>query len=108
MANYTVRSRHHVFSRGHAANSVPQPGKSRFLPTEGGQKFTDEVIAAADAPIVQPNGRLKYEVLDLGRVVGYDRNGNPVARGGIVIVEGPNPALYSIFLPDEVVTQYPR
>src|SRR5438309_1651848 len=105
MANYTARSRHHVYSHGHAANSPPQPGKSRFLPTEGGQAFTDEVIAAAGAPIVQSDGRLKYIAPNLGRTVGRDRHGN-LTRGGIVIVEGPHPSASSIFLPNEVVTQY--
>jgi hypothetical protein len=107
MAHYTAQSRHHVFSHGHAANSPPQAGKSRFFPTEGGQAFTDEVIAAAGAPLIQSNGRLKYAALDLGRAVGYDRHGNPT-RGGIVIVEGPHPPPYSTFAPDEVVTQHPR
>jgi hypothetical protein len=65
MANYTTQSRRHVYLRGHAANSPPQAGQSRFLPTEGGQAFTDEVILAAGAPIIQGNGRLKYEVPDL-------------------------------------------
>jgi hypothetical protein len=107
MANYTARSRHHVFSHGHAANSAPQHGSSRFFPTEGGQKFTNEVIAAAVAPIIQTNGRLRYEVANLGRIVGFDRHGNPTASGGIVVVEGPHPPPYSIFVHDEVVTQYP-
>jgi len=107
MANYTKRSRHHVYTHGHAANSTPQPGKSRFFPREGGQKFTNEVIAASSPPIVQPDGRLRYEVLDLGRVVGYDRYGSPTARGGVVVVEGLIPPPYSIFAANEVVTQYP-
>jgi hypothetical protein len=106
MVKYTIQSRHHVFSHGHAANSKPQAGQSRFLPTEGGQAFTDEVIAAAGPPIIQPNGRLKYQVADLGRAVGYDRHGK-LTRGGIVIVEGPNPSPLSTFVADEVVTQYP-
>jgi len=108
MANYTARSRHHVYTHGHAANSIPQPGKSRFFPREGGQKFTNEVIAATGPPIIQHDGRLRYEVLNLGRVVGYDRHGNSTARGGVVIVEGLHPPHYSIFTHDEVVTQYPR
>ena len=106
MAKYTAQSRHHVYLNGHAANSPPQAGQSRFLPTEGGQAFTDEVLAAAGAPIIQANGRLRYEDPDLGRTVGYDRYGN-LTRGGIVIVEGPHPAPWSTFVADEVVTQYP-
>jgi hypothetical protein len=106
MAAYTAQSRRHVFLHGHAANSVHRPGKSRFFPTEGGQAFSDEVLAVAGAPIVQSNGRLRYEAPDLGRAVGYDRHGSPT-RGGIVVVEGPHPAFYSTFVPDEVVTQHP-
>jgi len=106
VANYTAQSRHHVYSHGHAANSAPRAGKSRFYPTEGGQKFTNEVIVAAGAPVIQLDGRLKYGVADLGRAVGFDRHGNPT-MGGIVIIEGQHPPPYSVFAPDEVVTQYP-
>ncbi len=106
MANYTARSRHHVSTHGHAANSAPQPGKSRFRIGEGGQKFTDEVILLAGAPVIQAHGNLKYEVVDLGRgVVGYDQYGNWTARGGVVIVAGLH---HPTCAPDEVITQYPR
>jgi hypothetical protein len=104
---YTDQSRHHVSTHGHAAHCRRQSGKSRFRPTEGGQKFTDEVIAKSAPPLVQLNGRLRYESNDLGRNVGYDGSGNR-ARGGVVIVEGPNPASWSNYETNEVVTQYPR
>jgi hypothetical protein len=81
--------------------------KSRFRPTEGGQKFTDEVMNHPNVRIThQGNGRIKYEVDDLGRQVGFNQDNVPT-RGGIVIVEGPNPESWSTYLPAEVVTQFP-
>jgi RHS repeat-associated protein len=107
-ANYTQRSRTHVFTHGHAANSPYQLHKSRFYPTEGGSKFTDEVLNHPNVFIVrQGNGRIRYEVSDLGRTVGTNKAGIPT-RGGTVVVEGPNPHPKSKYVPDEVVTQYPR
>jgi hypothetical protein len=106
-ANYTQTSRTHVFSHGHAANSPATPDKSRFFPTEGGQKFTDEIINHPNVQkIIQKNGRIKYWVDDLGRNIGRNQSGN-VVRGGEVIVEGRH-NLRSNFEFDEVVTQYPR
>src|SRR5262249_45046469 len=32
-ADYTAKSRKHVYEHGHSANSVPQPGQSRFYVT---------------------------------------------------------------------------
>jgi len=108
IANYTKMSRRHVFTHGHAANSPPIPGKSRFRPTEGGQKFTDEVINHPNVRVTyQSNGRALYEVDDLGRVVGRDTSGK-LSRGGSVVVEGQNPAAWSIYSANEVVTQFPR
>ena len=108
IANYTQRSRSHVFTHGHAANSPRIPGKSRFRPTEGGQKFTGEVLNHPNVRIThQANGRILYEVDDLGRTVGRNRQGN-LTRGGAVVVEGPSPASWSTYAPDEVVTQFPR
>ena len=79
-----------------------------FSPTEGGQKFTDEVT---NHPAVQhdpqSNGRDRYWVNDLGRNVGRDQRGN-LTRGGEVIVEGANPKPWSVYAPGEVVTQYPK
>ncbi len=43
-AIYTSKSREHLGHSRHHAISTPKPNKSRFFPTEGGQKFTDEVI----------------------------------------------------------------
>jgi hypothetical protein len=103
MADYTARSRRHVFTHGHAANAQPQAGKSRFRPTEGLQKFTDEVSAAAGPPIVQAHGKLRFEALDLGRVTGRDAAGNPV-RGGVVVIAGPQTPYY---VPNEFITQFP-
>jgi RHS repeat-associated protein len=107
-ATYSSRSAHHVYTHGHAANSPATPGKSRFRVTEGGQKFTDEVLSHPNVvPTHQPNGRIRYDVDDLGRgPVGWDRHGNPT-NGGQVIVEGPNPHPNSQYSPGEVVTQYP-
>lgn len=107
-ADYTQQSREHVSSHGHAANSPAQSGKSRFRVTEGGQKFTDEVMNHPNVQTTpQGNGRIKYEVQDLGRVTGTGQQGQPV-RGGTVIVEGQNPQPWSTYSPDEVVTQFPR
>jgi RHS repeat-associated protein len=108
-ANYTQQSASHVYSHGHAANSPQLPNKSRFNVTEGGQKFTDEVINHPNVNVVnQTNGRISYTVDDLGRgAVGRTQTGAP-ATGGQVIVEGPNPASWSTYSPGEVVTQYPR
>ena len=75
--------------------------------TEGGQKFTDEILHHPGVTVThQPNGRITYEVSDLGRMTGCDRHGNPV-RGGRVVVEGSTPAHWSTYSPDEVVTQVP-
>lgn len=104
---YTAQSRRHVYSHGHAANSPRIPNKSRFRPTEGGAKFSDEVVNHPNVVVTpQPNGRIKYEVPDLGRNTGFDRHGNPT-RGGTVIVEGQSPAPWSTYTADEVVTQFP-
>ncbi|MGQ0778307.1 MAG: RHS repeat-associated core domain-containing protein [Pseudonocardiales bacterium] len=107
-ANYTRQSARHVYTHGHAANAPRIPGKSRFRVTEGGQKFTDEVLNHPNVRVDhQTNGRIRHTVDDLGRgPVGWDRHGNP-APGGQVIVEGPNPAQWSTYSPREVVTQYP-
>jgi RHS repeat-associated protein len=106
-ANYTQQSRSHVFTHGHAANAPHIPGKSRFRPTEGGQKFTDEVLNHPNVTVThQGNGRVRYDVPDMGRVTGTDLHGNPT-RGGRVIVEGANPQPWSTYAPDEVVTQHP-
>jgi hypothetical protein len=106
--NYTSQSAHHSYTHGHAANAPRVPGKSRFRVTEGGQKFTDEVVNHPNVNVTtQGNGRVVYDVDDLGRgPVGWDRYGNPT-RGGRVVVEGPNPAPWSTYLRDEVVTQFP-
>ncbi|TMR01764.1 RHS repeat protein, partial [Actinomadura soli] len=105
---YSAQSRRHVYTHGHAANSPPQQGKSRFRPTEGGSKFTNEVVNHPNVQVThQGNGRVKYEVPNLGRgFTGWDRHGNRV-YGGRVIVEGQNPASWSTYAPDEVVTQFP-
>ncbi len=107
-ASYTAQSARHSYTHGHAANSPRIPGKSRFRVTEGGQKFTDEVLGHPNVSLThQANGRTAYEVPNLGRgPVGWDRYGNP-AHGGRVIVEGPNPRPWSTYSPGEVVTQHP-
>ena len=106
-ANYTQQSRSHVFGSGHAANSPRIPGQSRFRPTEGGQKFTNEVLNHPNVRRTpQGNGRILYEVDDLGRITGRNRAGN-TTRGGAVVIEGPNPQPWSTYVPDEVVTQFP-
>jgi RHS repeat-associated protein len=107
-ATYAKNSAHHVYSHGHAANSPRIPGKSRFRVSEGGQKFTDEVLSHPNVVVThQTNGRIRYDVADLGRgPVGWDRHGNPT-NGGQVIVEGVNPHPNSVYNPGEVVTQYP-
>jgi hypothetical protein len=106
MAVYTARSAHHSWMQHHAANATFQPGKSRFFPREGGQKFTNEVIAAAGPPIIQAHGtKLRYEVVNLGRgVIGFDMHGNPTAQGGVVVVAGLHNPHYAL---DEVITQFP-
>ena len=111
-ANYSTQSRNHVHTHGHSAGQQPVrlPNgnyKSRFRPTEGGQKFTDEVLNHPNVRIThQGNGRIKYEVDDLGRNVGFNQSNLPT-RGGIIIVEGPSPATWSTYAPGEVVTQFP-
>jgi RHS repeat-associated protein len=107
-ARYTRRSASHVYSHGHAANAPRLPGKSRFRVTEGGQKFTDEVLGHPSVSTTfQFNGRIRYDVRDLGRgPVGWNRFGAPT-NGGRVIVEGPKPQWWSKYLPGEVVTQFP-
>ena len=106
-AYYSKKSRSHCWTHGHSANAPKIAGKSRFIPREGGQSFTDEVLNHPSAiRTVQSNGRIAFMVTDLGRTVGRDRTGN-LTRGGMVIVEGPNPASWSIYSPGEVVTQYP-
>ena len=111
---YTKASRNHVYQHGHAANSpdvINSAGnvvpKSKFYPTEGGEKFTDEVINHPNVnPVVQGNGRTSYTVNDLGRGnVGTNRQGLPTP-GGQVIVEG-NPSINPVYSPGDVVTQYP-
>jgi hypothetical protein len=106
--SYTSQSATHSYTHGHAANSPRIPGKSRFRVTEGGQKFTDEVVNFPGiTPVTQANGRIVYDVPNLGRgPVGWDRYGNP-AYGGRVVIEGPNPGSWSTFAPGEVVTQFP-
>jgi len=76
--------------------------------TEGGQKFTDEVVNHPNVRITQQgNGRVLYEVDDLGRgPVGWNQQSQPTS-GGAVVVEGPNPQPWSTYAPDEVVTQFP-
>jgi hypothetical protein len=107
-ACYTAQSRSHVSGHGHSANSPRVPGKSRFRPTEGGQKFTNEIINHPNVRVTyQSNGRIRYEVNDLGRMTGHNQAGSPT-NGGTVIVEGPTPGSWSTYAPDEVVTQYPR
>ncbi|MFI0450852.1 RHS repeat-associated core domain-containing protein [Actinomadura sp. 6N118] len=105
---YSAQSRRHVYSHGHAANSPQIPGKSRFRVTEGGKKFTDEIVNHPNVQVThQANGRVKYEVPNLNRgFTGWDRHGNRV-YGGRVIVEGQNPPSWSTYAPDEVVTQFP-
>jgi len=106
---YTKQSRQHVYSHGHAANSKQRKGtgKSKFRVGEGGAAFAHEVVNHPSVVITpQGNGRIKYEVADLGRKTGYDRTGNDV-RGGTVIVEGPHPASWSTYNHDEIVTMYP-
>ena len=106
---YSKQSASHVYQHGHAANSPRVPGKSRFRVSEGGQKFTDEVMNDPNVVVVnQANGRVSYTVNNLGRgPVGWDRYGNP-AYGGQIIVEGPAPASWSTYVSGEVVTQYPK
>lgn len=105
---YSALSAHHVYQHGHAANAPRIAGKSRFRVTEGGQKFTHEVVNHPSVTIThQGNGRVVYEVPNLGRgPVGWDRYGAP-AYGGRVIVEGSSPMSWSTYSPDEVVTQFP-
>ncbi len=108
-ARYTAKSARKNYVEGHAANSPRKPGKGRFRVGEGGQKFTDEVINHPNVvKTPQPrDGRMRYEVYDLGRDVGWDRKGYPV-RGGRVVVESPNPSGTSPWQwePGEVVTQF--
>jgi hypothetical protein len=104
---YSAGSRGHVFGHGHSANSPRIPGKSRFYPTEGGQKFTDEVTNHPNVTTTTQGNRTVYSVNDLGRgPVGTNQAGAPTV-GGRVVVEGPSPAPWSSFGPDEVVTQFP-
>jgi len=109
LADYTVQSDGHVVSHGHDANGPVIPRKSRFCEWEGGQSFTDEVInhpSVVRTP--QNNGRIKYEVADLGRTTGTGQSGASV-RGGTVVVEGPTnpPWMRTTYAPGEVVTQFP-
>lgn len=112
---YTNQSRRHVSSHGHSANQQPKPTgnpktplKSRFRVTEGGQKFSNEVINHPQVRITQQsNGRILYEVDDLGRITGYDQFGNPT-RGGSIVVEGQSPQPWFTYSPGEVVTQFPK
>lgn len=107
-ANYTNKSRSHLSDSKHHANSTPTPGKSRFKPTEGGQKFTDEVVNHPNTTrTVQNNGRVRHDNNDLGRQTGTGPNGQPV-RGGRVVEEGPNPHPNSPNQPGDVVTQFPQ
>lgn len=104
---YTQQSRSHGYQHGHAANSAPQAGKSRFRVTEGGKKFADEIMNHPRVKIeLQGNGRFLYEVDDVGRFTGWDRQGNRV-RGGRVLQEGPNPFWWSTYFPGEIVTMFP-
>jgi hypothetical protein len=114
-ADYTAQSRRHVSTHGHAAHNPRQPAplpgqpdiKSKFKPREGGQKFTDEVIGHPSVVVThQANGRIRYDVVDLGRTTGRNNRGN-LTRGGTVVVEGPTPASWSTYATDEVVTQFP-
>jgi len=92
----------------HHANSSPKPGKSRFLPREGGQKFSDEVINLPAAIIrPQPDGRTVYTVQDLGRNVGYGRDNVTLVRGGRVVVERSTPPPWSVHGAGDVATQFP-
>lgn len=107
---YTAKSRQHLGHSRHHANSVPQAGKGRFRVTEGGQKFTDEIIYAPGTVVTRqgaPNvARLRFENPDLGRVTGRGADNVTKVRGGRVILEkaGGGP------VHDErtVVTQFPQ
>ncbi len=118
-AQYTAKSDKHVSDHGHAPDGKPltvdksatkaagkTQYKSKFASGEGGQNFTDEVVNHPDVVKTGPqaNGRVKYEVKDMGRVTGTGRDGTPV-RGGEVIVEGPSPKPGAVA--GDVVTQYP-
>jgi hypothetical protein len=105
-ADYTQKSANHVYQHGHAANSYVHR-KGRFLPTEGGQKLTDEVLSHPNViSSLQPDGRICYTVNDIGRYIGYNRKGI-LTKSVRVIVEGSTPSNHSKFNPNEVVTQFP-
>ena len=96
--------------------ATPGGGKGKTVSVNGkvvgyekvGQKFTDEVINHPNVRATpQSNGRILYEVDDMGRTTGKNQQGQ-TTRGGAVVVEGPNPKTWSTSAPDEVVTQYPK
>jgi len=74
--------------------------------TKNHQGATDEVINHPNAVVThQSNGRVRYDVTEMGRTTGRNRAGG-LTRDGQVIVEGPVPHT-SKYVPGEVVTQYP-
>jgi RHS repeat-associated protein len=115
---YTDKSDKHVADHGHADDGQPKTVdktatknagktqyKSKFGSSEGGQKFTDEVVDhPGTTKTTQSNGRIRYTNDDLGRTTGTGQDGTPV-KGGEVIVEGPSPKPGSNT--GDVVTQYP-
>jgi len=137
---YTSKSAEHASAHGHAGNgpeiasSTVYPHapagqmQSRFLPHEGGQAFTNEVIARAlelhqtfdaagnqratiQVQTTSSGGtRIVYTVPDLGRAVGFGQGGvaGGHVRGGRVVVEAtPGRPLPRELRIGEIVTQHP-
>lgn len=90
--NYTSTSDAHVYPRHH--DLTLYPSKSKFVLGEGGQPFALEV-RNHDAALymLQADGRHRYDVHDLGRIVGTRGE-----MGGRVILKPTG----------EVVTQFPQ
>ncbi len=107
---YTAASRAHLKGQQHHARSQPKQGKGRFLPREGGQKFTDEIIYHPNTKWTrQPkDNRFRFDNSDLGRNVGYDTDNNTLVRGGRVVLEREVPWSGSPYGPGNAVTQFPQ
>jgi len=90
--NYTSTSDAHVHPRHHDLTQYPH--KSKFLSGEGGLPFALEVRNHDNASyMLQADGRHRYDVSDVGRIVGTRGE-----RSGRVVLGATG----------EVVTQFPQ